>query len=223
MYESVMRDWPRFTKEQAIIRAIKNDSVLRLCILMHPMCFFLSQSVFWALVAIMLAAIANLELVRLSVACSALIFFSYWLGIGSLSIVRLTFDGIIQSQYDPRIHTPLGMAVFWESKECCKFIIRNTTSLIVNNFGWTHLFLAVKSGNITMVRFLLKEMKTCADLDNHVPENGKTPLHAAINRGNYPLVKCLIDEGKVDVNSVSLVGSPLACLDFGIRVVFLHS
>ncbi len=58
-----------------------------------------------------------------------------------------------------------------------------------NNSGETALHLAVKSGDVRMVEFMINEMRINVEICDAY---GRTPLHWAAQQGNMPIVEALL-------------------------------
>lgn len=94
----------------------------------------------------------------------------------------------------------LHIAVQHNGLETVKGLVEKNVSIINSKLGdWIPLHLAAFSGDLSIVKFLIKKIKEQniekKDGINHPSNDGFTPLHAASSNGHLEVVKLLISEG----------------------------
>ena len=125
---------------------------------------------------------------------------------------------------DAKCRTPLELAILGHDLETVKFLVHMGGKIAPNMYGWSAIHLAIKIGNIEMVKYLYENMEfqkydkygyTLHDWaramgngkivqffhdKNH--NNNKTPLELAVESKNISSVKALISKGaKFDIKS----------------------
>ena len=109
---------------------------------------------------------------------------------------------------DKSCHTPIYYAITSNNKELLKYMVEHGANInIADKERKTSIYHAIESGDAEMVKYLVRNG---AIVDKVTDINSNTPLHWAMVYENIEMIKCLIEEGKNDINAKNRNGySPL--------------
>jgi ankyrin repeat protein len=103
--------------------------------------------------------------------------------------------------------TPLMLAATkLNNLACVKILVTSCADLrLVNKDGWTSFHIAVRTGDLSLLEYLLQSEPGCWQTPS---KNGRTPLHTACLAGHVLVVKMLL---QLDITGVLDVNCPDSC------------